>query len=340
MFRQEHGFHPLPQHCNHDKLTVATVLSNSVPSLHPSLDPTYGRALTMKLAAFVLTLLVLLTSVQSPAQSPLIGIFEGASSGKGDGPGQPGVRVLFYQSGLQWRSYNAICKDEACLRTITHLFPHTTTWNLIRSGKPIAKVTAETPQVYHFYSEIGVQAITNPGKLINLEPRPSPERPDLPHTILATNLSTLTDPDNWQPAATFPLDLTRLQHAFRKAFPHPNNCTTRQVIGSQPWNYADSDIKLNATYLSNKGWRLAQLTLDGYLCDGPPDAAFLDQWFALSPNNEIHHIGGLMHLAGAADFAHNGRTELLFQKQDSNNGGYKLFFDNFTHTAQATVTHH
>jgi hypothetical protein len=293
---------------------------------------------TMKLRALA-TLAVLLTPLSAIAQRPLIGIFEAASAGKGDGLGQPGVRVLFYQSGHLWRSYNANCKDEACLRTVTHLFPITTTWTLVRSGKPIAKVTADTPQAYHFYSEIGVQAITNPGNVANLEPKIT--QPDPTHTILATTLPTLTDPDNWQPSATFPLDLSRLQQAFRKSFPHPSNCSAnQQPPRPQPWNYADTDVTLNAMYLSNKGWRLAQLTLGGYLCDGPPDAAFVDQWFVISPTGEIRHIGRLMHLAGAADFAHNGHSELLFQNQGDNDGGYKLFYDNFTQHSQATVTHH
>jgi hypothetical protein len=295
----------------------------------------------MKLAASLLTLLLFLVSGQSRAQSPLIGIFEGASSGKGDGQGQPGVRVLFHYSGRQWRSYNAICNDQACLRTVTHLFPLTTTWTLIQSGKPVAMVTANTPQAYHFYSEIGVQAITNPGSVANLEPHPNANQPAPPHTILATNLSTLTDPDNWQPSATFPLDLTRLQHALRRSFPHPNNCVaTGRTTAPRPWTYTDADIHLDAMYLSNKGWRLAQLTLSGYHCDGPPGDAFLDQWFVISPTNEIHHIGRLMHLAGTADFAHDGHSELLFQNHGDNDGGYKIFFDNFTHHAQATVTYH
>jgi hypothetical protein len=289
----------------------------------------------MKLRSLVLALLIL--TLTAAAQPPLIGIYEGASSGAGDNLGKPGVRILFRQSGRDWRSFNATCTTEACLQTITHVFPHTTTWTLVQSGKVIAKVTADTPLVYRFYSEIGVQAIANPTAVANLEPRPNQ-----PHTILATTFPTLTDPDNWKPFPPVPLDLAHTQQAFRKLFPHPINCDAsgHQLSRSRPWTYADSDVHLNASYQSSKNWRLVQVTLNGNRCDGPPDAAFLDQWFAISPIGEVRHIGHLMQLVGAADFAHDGHSALLFSNEGNKDGSYKLFYESFTRQVQATVTHH
>ena len=295
----------------------------------------------MKPRALTLLTLLLFPITTLAQRGPLIGIFEAASSGNGDNQGQPGVRVLFYQSGQQWRSYNATCHDEACLKTITHLFPSVTTWTLIKDHKPLAKVTATTPAAFHFYSEIGVQAITNPGGIAKLETRSNPSQPSPPHTILATTLSTLSDPDNWRTSAFFPLDLTHVQQAFRKLYPHPQNCAaTGQAPGYHPWTYTDADIKPDASYISDKNWRLFQVTLGPYLCDGPPDASFLDQWFAISPTGEVTHIGRLMHFAGAADFAHEGRSQLLFEIEGDNTGGYRLFYDNFAHQAHAAVTYH
>jgi len=297
----------------------------------------------MKLS--VLTLLALLLAPLSAAaqRAPLIGIFESNSLGRGDNQGQPGVRVLFYHSGRLWRSYDAVCQDEACLKTITHTFPATTAWNLIKDGKPIARVTAETPAAYHFYSEIGVQAIINPAAVLNLEPRPTPDQPDQTHTILATTFFTLHDPDNWQPVAVFPLDLTHVREAFHKLYPDPKNCT--QNTTNSPSNYHSSTtsnhhLAPGASYVSNKNWRILQVTLQGYLCDGPPDDAWVNHWFAISPLGEVHHLGRLLHFAGAADFAHEGHSEILFQVEGGNEAGYKLFYDNFTHQAQATVTYH
>jgi hypothetical protein len=291
-----------------------------------------------------LALAFLFTALAAAAQSPLIGIYEGASSGAGDDQGKPGVRVLFRPSGRQWRSFNAICQNEACLSTIGHLFPHTTTWTLVRfgaqSGQPVAKVTATTPPTYHFYSEIGVQAIDNPATVANLEPHRNPNSPALPHTILATTLPTLTDPDNWRPFPPVPFDLKRTEQAFRDLFPHPVNCDeSGKPLRSHAFTYADTDIHFDAAYQSSRNWRLLQVTLTGYRCDGPPEAAFLDQWFAISPSGDIRHIGHLMQLAGAADFAHTGQSELLFSIP-GNTGGYRLFYDDFTHSTQATVTHH
>jgi len=295
----------------------------------------------MKLRALIFPLL--LATLTASAQT-LIGIYEGASSGAGDNQGQPGVRVLFKQSGRDWRSFHATCDNEACLKTVTNLFPHTTTWNLVQSGKLLAEVTADTPFVYRFYSEIGVQAIANPAAVVNLEPRPNPnQNPDQTHTILATTLPTLTDPDEWQPGAPSPLDLTHVRQAFHKLYPHPKNCT--QTTSTSPSNYhdstyADTQIAANAIYRSNKNWRLIQVTLGGYHCDGPPDAAFLDQWFAVSPMGEVRYIGRFMNLAGAADFAHDGHSALLFSSQGGNDGGYTLFYENFTRQAKAKVTYH
>ncbi|NYF88773.1 hypothetical protein RBB79_04480 [Tunturiibacter empetritectus] len=297
------------------------------------------------------TALALLTLFLAPLaeaqRTSLIGIFEYTSSGRGDNLGAPGVRVLFHQSGRLWRSYNATCQnemhDESCLKTIVHVFPSVTTWTLVKQGKPVAKVAATTPAAYHFYSEIGVQAITNPAAVLNLEPRPTPDRPDPPHTVLATTLPTLKDPDNWQPASPFPLDVTHVRQAFHKLYPHPKNCT--QTTSNSPSNYHDStitddQIASGSSYVSNKNWRILELTLNGYRCDGPPDDAWVNHWFAISPMGEVHHLGRLMHLAGTADFANEGRSEILFQVEGGNEAGYKLFYDNFTHQAQATVTYH
>ncbi|MGD0443384.1 MAG: hypothetical protein ABSA39_05555 [Edaphobacter sp.] len=285
-----------------------------------------------------LTLALLFLTLTSAAQTPLIGIYEGASSGATDNQGQPGVRVLFRQSGRDWRSFNAICQNEDCLKTIGHLFPHATTWNLVQSGQPIAKVTATTPPIYHSNSEIGVQAIDNPASVSNLEPRLNPNSSAPTHTILATTLPTLTDPDNWRHFPPVPFDLTHTQQAFRHLFPHPVNCDNsgRQL---PRFDYTDNDIHIDAAYQSHRNWRLLQVTLSGYRCDGPPEAAFLDQWFAISPSGEVRHIGHLMQFAGAADFAHTGQSELLFSIP-GNNGGYRLFYDDFNRTAQATATHH
>jgi hypothetical protein len=284
------------------------------------------------------TLPLLLLTFAAFAQSPLIGIYEGASSGAGDNLGQPGVRVLFRQSGREWRSFHVDCHDESCLKTIGHSFPHTTNWTLVRSGTPVAKVTATTPNAYRSYSEIGVQAIDNPASVAGLEPRPNPNRPETTHTILATTFPTLTDPDNWRPFPPVPFDILRVRQDFRRLFPRPINCDVsgKQHSLGRPWAYTDDDIHVDALYQSNKNWRLLQVTLGGYRCDGPPDPAFFDQWFAISPIGDIHHIGQLMHLAGAADFAHDRQSALLFSTGD----GYRLFYDDFKRQAQTIVAHH
>jgi hypothetical protein len=135
-----------------------------------------------------------------------------------------------------------------------------------------------------------------------------------------------------------PLDIPHTRDAFRRLFPHPINC---DASGKQlpRFTYTDDDLHVDAAYQSNKNWRLLQVTLNGYRCDGPPEAAFLDQWFAISPGGRVHHIGQFMQLSGAADFARDGHSALLFSIA-GNIGGYRLFYDDFNRQAQATVVHH
>jgi len=285
-----------------------------------------------------LIIALLLFPLAAAAQSPIIGIYEGTSAGTDHTQGQPGVRILFRQSGRDWRAFDANCHNEACLRTIGHVFPHTTTWTLVKSGKAVAKVTATTPNSYNTYSEIGVQTIDNPAPVAALEPRPAPGQPETIHTILATTLSTLSDPDNWRPSPPVPLDIPHTRQAFRKLFPHPVNCNEsgKRLSLSHPWTYPDDDIFIDALYQSNKNWRLLHVTLGGNRCDGPPEPAFLDHWFVISPGGQVRHIGQSMDLAGAADFAHDGHSALLF----STGNGYRLFYDHFVGQVLATVTHH
>ena len=228
------------------------------------------------------------------------------------------------------------CHNEACLRTIGHVFPHTTTWTLVKSGKAVAKVTATTPNSYNTYSEIGVQTIDNPASVAALEPRPAPGQPETIHTILATTLPTLSDPDNWRPspcASRHPAHPPGLSQTLP---PSRQLQRVRQTaIAVASLDYTDDDIYIDALYQSNKDWRLLHVTLGGNRCDGPPEPAFLDHWFVISPGGQVRHIGQSMDLAGAADFAHDGHSALLF----STSNGYRLFYDHFVGQVLATVTH-
>jgi hypothetical protein len=273
----------------------------------------------------VLVLLLLLT-LSASAQEPLIGVLEAFASGTFYTRNPPGVRVLFYQSGHIWHSYNNTCQDKACLKTITLVFPRTTAWNLIEDCKPAASVIATTPPAYHSESEIGVQVITSPAvadlKLLQVLS---------PHIIFATTVEPLHDPDNWHPASASPLDLTLVREAFRKLYPQLKNC--QQFASDPPLNDHDSipsdeQLALRDSYVSNKNWRILQITANGVFCPGAPEDAFDEQSFAISPTGQIQHLDQNMDFVGAGDFANDGRSEILFKVKGQ--WGYTLFYDNFS----------
>jgi hypothetical protein len=277
----------------------------------------------MKPRALALLLFLTLTAA---AQEPLIGVLEAFASGTFYTRNPPGVRVLFYQSGHLWHSYNTTCQDKACLKTITLVFPRTTTWNLIEDGKPAASVIATTPPAYRSESEIGVQVITSPA-VADLELLQVLS----PHIIFATTLKPLPDPDNWHPVSASPLDLTLVREAFRKLYPQLKNC--QRLASDPPLNDHDSipsdeELELGDSYVSNKNWRILQITALGFFCLGASEDAFGDQLFAISPTGQIQHLGQNMDFVGVGDFANDGRSEILFKVKGR--WGYSLFYDNFS----------
>jgi hypothetical protein len=47
---------------------------------------------------------------------------------------------------------------------------------------------------------------------------------------------------------------------------------------------------------------LARVLLTPNRCDGPPDDEFMDQWFAITPSEEIKFLGKAMWLVDAGDY--------------------------------------
>lgn len=80
--------------------------------------------------------------------------------------------------------------------------------------------------------------------------------------------------------------------------------------------------------------------LDGYRCDGPADAPFVDQWYVIDPEETITFLGQGMQLVDAGDYDNDGRSEVLFSIDGYNRGGYILFYSDFRKRSAFEFSYH
>ena len=95
-------------------------------------------------------------------------------------------------------------------------------------------------------------------------------------------------------------------------------------------------------YSSNGGWSLVELNLTGYACDGVEEdgGPFNGQWFVVDPKYRPRFLGTNMWLVDAGDYDRSGHSELLFAINGYNRAGYRLFYRNFTQSAEFSFTFH
>jgi hypothetical protein len=95
-------------------------------------------------------------------------------------------------------------------------------------------------------------------------------------------------------------------------------------------------------YSSKNGWSLIELNLTDYACDGPQDdgGAFNGQWYAIDPTANLRFLGTNMWFLDAGDYDDSGRSQLLFAIDGYNQGGYRLFYRNFTKSAEFSFNYH
>ena len=99
---------------------------------------------------------------------------------------------------------------------------------------------------------------------------------------------------------------------------------------------------MTKTYLSKAEWSLIELNLAGYVCDGmlDDDSAFAGQWYVVNPAGEPRFLGANMWLVDAGDYDNSGSSEVLFLIDGYNMGGYRLFYGNFTRSAEFLFSYH
>jgi len=239
------------------------------------------------------------------------------------------VRVVFQKKGREWQPFPSACSDQACLKTITSEYPPIVIWTLAFSGKSVGQVTAVTPKDFEFYSAIGLQKITSN------EPVPA-----IAKNLVADSRPYYKDSDSWKPSHPSSEVAASLRLAFRKKFPIVSNCASRDDENPKSWQYRDADIKLKKAYSSVHNWSVVQVLLAGNRCDTPPDDPFIDQWFAIMPDGQTSYLGDGMQLVDAGDYDNDGKSELVFAIDRSNEGGYELYYDDFKGHAVFQFSYH
>jgi len=157
--------------------------------------------------------------------------------------------------------------------------------------------------------------------------------------LMAVSVPNYRDPENWNPTGISASTIAALHKAFRGRFPRVLNCANNEER-PKLWAYPDANVVVKKSYGSSRGWLIAQLSLIGYKCDGPPDEAIAYQAFAVPPQQQIRFLDSGMSLVDAGDYVNDGRSELIFVKGGYNRDGYKLFYDDFRRGATFQFGYH
>lgn len=280
--------------------------------------------------------------VNASEPTTTLGVLEELSGHFAGQPNFRGIRVLFQKNGRTWLSFPT-CTDPACVKAIVSEYPREVTWTISFSGRSLGQVTGRTPDEFKFYAGVGLQEITSTGPVPTMGKR----RAEYDHIagspvfrpLIANSQPYFTDPDSWKPSRPSTGVSAALRLQFRKKFPKVSNCESLEDT-AKPWPYSDADIKLIKFYSSHHGWSAVKLLLVGNRCDGPPDDAFVDQWFAIAPRGEIRFLGEGMWLVDAGDYDNDGKSEFVFSIDRYNRGGYELFYDDFKRHAEFEFSYH
>lgn len=307
-----------------------------------------SRVSSRDVAGTSLALLVWLIAGCWPAlaqvQSLLVGVLEDNPGHFAGEPRSRSVRAVFYKEGEQWKAFPSDCSDQDCLKTITEKYPREVTWTLTFDGRQLGSVTSRTPGTFDFYSSVGQQIITSKNAVPTVG-QPSREFGgwlDQPvyRPLIAVSQPNYRDPDGWKPAKLPETATVAVRRQFRKRFPEATNCLKGQSDNEKPWPYDDSNIAVQKVYGSKRNWMVASVLLAPYRCDGPPGQPFVEQWFVITPQQEVRWLDSNMWLVDAGDYDGDGKSELVFAIDDYNRGGYRLFYDDFQQRAEFVFSYH
>lgn len=254
------------------------------------------------------------------------------------------VRLAFKRVGEEWQAFPGECPDEKCLKTISSEYPSAVTWAVTFQGRVLGRLSARTQNEFSFYSDVGLQDILGAGPIPAVGKRSEKYSGFLGTAVfrplVVTSGAFSGDPDHWE-SVRLPPDLaSSVRRAFRTRFPRVSNCKNPDENRAAPWIYHDRNVSITQSYSSVGHWFLVQTDLTPYRCDGPPDDAFVNQWFVITPRGEIRTLGHAMWFVDAGDYDGDGRSEVVFSMAGYDRGGYELFYDRFRRHASFEFSYH
>jgi hypothetical protein len=240
------------------------------------------------------------------------------------------VRVIFERRGEEWTPFLNNCRNRTCLKTATSHYPRELSWTITFDGRKVGNVTSRTPTDFAWYGSIGQQEITGKDPVPAVGAK-SPELNGLPYRpLIANSKPYFKDPDAWKPATLPPTATAVLRQAFRKKF--PNLCRSSKADHSklEPYPYRNEDVKLVKSYRSVSGWIVARLHLDAIDCNDVEAGDDIDDpWFVMDADKSIKYLDSGIWLVDAGDYDNDGKSELVFSINRENEGGYKIYYDDF-----------
>lgn len=158
--------------------------------------------------------------------------------------------------------------------------------------------------------------------------------------LVAVSKPNFSTRNHWKPFRPSVSDIAMARREFRRRYPKVTNCKNLEDDLGHRWKYRENDIRVANAYLTSDGWALIELQLTGDRCDCPPDDLFIGQWYAIAPTGKMLFLGQAMWLVDVGDYDHSGKDEALFAIDGENQGGYRLFYSNFSQRAEFSFQYH
>jgi hypothetical protein len=255
------------------------------------------------------------------------------------------VRAIFRKIGDGWQAFPTKTQSYLDLKTLPISYPKEMTWTIAFDGRNLGRITSQTLSHFNFYSEIGIEQITSHSQIPTVGKK-SLDYGGFSHTpvyrpLVAVSQPNFFDPEQWKPAHLSPILVAAARKQFRNQFPKVSNCKNPEENVLRPWKYQDEDIHETRAYSSKNGWSLIELNLTGNACDGfQGQDAYFGQWYVIDPLGKVKYLGTNMWLVDAGDYDNSGKSALLFSIDGYNAGGYRLFYQDFTQSAEFSFHFH
>jgi hypothetical protein len=299
------------------------------------------------LRRFLLTLLAsFLIPMAAPSQETILGVLEEVPGNYVGESSWYGVRVIFKKAAGAWWAFPDDCRDEGCLKAIAKEFPSETLWSIAFDGKSLGQIMAKTPREFSFYSQIGLQKVTNSNTV------PSVGKPSLDFSgflvtpvhrpLVAISQPYFKDPDLWKPSTLSPVLLALVRQQFRIKFPKLCRIPKEDELTLKPFPYHNEDVQLAKAYSSRTGWFVVRLHLAGAVECGERESGFEldDPWFTITPEKSSDYLNSGIWLVDAGDYDNDGKSEVLFSISRYDRGGYILYYDDFKKQLSFEFSYH